>query len=451
MKRKTLLLINPVSQLRPGFHINKVTRNQPLSLGIIAALTPSHWKLRIIDENFRKFRYYEADLVGLTAFTSTAPRAYEIAAIYRERGIKTIMGGIHASMVPDESIRFVDSVVQGEAEPVWAQVLADFESDSLKKFYRSSYAGEVNQPEPRRDLFHPGYISASIQTTRGCPMNCSFCSVSAFNGQHYRFRPIGDVLDELEKIPQKYILFVDDNIIGQNRESKERARQLFEGIIRRGIKKIWISQSSINFADDEELLKLAYRSGCRMILLGIEAETDDQLKEANKKLNLSRGAATYRQVFRAIHRQGIGIIAALIFGWDSDTPETIRARTRFALNCGADSFQTSILTPLPGTQLFDKIAGEKRLLYSNFPHDWQRYDYFETTIRHPVIPAVLLDHEISIALRNIFSPFNIVIRNIKTLWNTRRFSTAMILSLNYWHYRNIFINGKKKLSEKEKN
>jgi radical SAM superfamily enzyme YgiQ (UPF0313 family) len=441
MKRKTLLLINPANQLRPGFHINRATRNQPLSLGIIAALTPPGWKIKIIDENFRDFKYYEADLVGLTAFTSTAPRAYELAAIYRSKGIKTVMGGIHASMVPEESMQFVDAVVQGEAEPVWAQVIADFESGNLKKLYKSPFAKEISQPKPRRDLFHPGYICAGIQTTRGCPMNCSFCSVSAFNGQHYRFRPVEEVLDELEEVPQKYVFFVDDNIIGQSRESKERARQLFEGIIRRGIKKQWISQSSINFADDEDLLKLAYQSGCRMIFLGIEAESEDQLKEANKKLNLSRGAGTYHDIFQKIHRHGIGVIAGFIFGWDSDTPETIMRRARFAIHCGADSFQTSLLTPLPGTQLFEKMVAEKRLLYTDFPGDWQRYDYFEPTIRHPLMETDRIIDAFMKAKLKIFSPPNVILRNIKTLWQTRSFSSTLILSLNYWHYRNIFLKG----------
>lgn len=439
--RKTLLLINPANPLRPGFLINRATRNQPLGLGIIAALTPPGWKIKIIDENFRAFRFYDADLVGLTAFTSTAPRAYEIAAVYRERGIPVVMGGIHASMVPEESMKYVDSVVTGEAEPVWGQVISDFEAGTLKKIYRSPFAKEIHQPVPRRDLFHPGYICAGIQTTRGCPMNCSFCSVSAFNGRHYRFRPVEEVLDELEAIPQKFVFFIDDNIIGQSRESKERARQLFEGIIRRGIKKYWLSQSSINFADDEELLDLAYRSGCRMIFLGIESEAEDQLEEANKKLNLARGTGSYRKIFKTIQKHGIGVIAGLIFGWDSDTPETIRRRGDFAIRCGADSFQISVLTPLPGTEVFARAESEKRLIYADFPGDWQRYDYFEPTIVHPRYSASELAKEIDKAKKKIFARRNILLRNLKTLWNTRSFTAFWILSLNYWHYRKIFLKG----------
>lgn len=444
MKRKTLLLINPANPLRPGFHINRATRNQPLSLGIIAALTPDSWKIKIIDENFRPFRYYEADLVGITAFTSTAPRAYELAAIYRKKGVKTIMGGIHASMVPDETLDYVDCVVVGEAEPIWTQVIADFEAGQLRKKYISAITREIHQPKPRRDLFHPGYVSAGIQTTRGCPMNCTFCSVSSFNGRHYRFRPIEEVLDELEEIPQKVVFFIDDNIIGQSRESKERARQLFEGIIRRGIKKWWISQSSINFADDPELLKLAYRSGCRMIFLGIEAETPEQLAEANKKLNLSRGGSQYAEMIRKIQKSGIGVIAGLIFGWDSDTPETIRQRGNFALKCGADSFQISILTPLPGTELFQKIVKDNRLLFNSFPGDWERYDYFETTIQHPNLKPETLNQLVFNEKRRIFSWFQIICSVVRTLWRTKSWSTTLILSLNYYHYRNIFLKGYQK-------
>jgi radical SAM superfamily enzyme YgiQ (UPF0313 family) len=444
-KRRTLLLINPANQLRPGFHINPETRNQPLGLGIIAALTPPDWKIKLIDENFKTFRYYEADLVGLTAFTSNAPRAYEIAAIYREKGIPTVMGGIHVSMLPEEGMQFVDSVVQGEAEPVWAQVLADFKAGSMKRHYVAKYEREIRQPKPRRDLFHPGYVCASIQTTRGCPLNCSFCSVSAFNGRHYRFRPIDDVIEELREIPQKFVFFIDDNIIGHSIESKERAKQLFEAIIRSGIKKYWISQSSINFADDPELLKLAYRSGGRMIFLGIESETEEHLKEANKSLNLKKGTGTYDHVFRTIRRHGIGVIAGLIFGWDSETPESIHRRVKFATQCAADSFQCSILTPLPGTGLFEKIKEEGRLIHTNFPNDWQRYDFVEPTIQHPTMDPETLLREISKAYSAIYSRPLIAWKTIRTLFSTRDFMATMMLSLNYRFYRNIYRDGSNRL------
>jgi radical SAM superfamily enzyme YgiQ (UPF0313 family) len=274
--RKTLLLINPANKTGSGFIVNKDTRYQPLSLGIIAALTPPHWKVKIIDENFREFRYYDADLVGFTAFSSTVVRAYELAAVYRERGIPTIIGGIHASMCPEEAGRYVDCVVTGEAETIWPTIIDDFERSQLKPLYRGTLSNLILSPQPRRELFHPGYVFASVQTTRGCPMNCDFCSVTAFNGAHYRFRPIQEVIAEMKSIPQKNVFILDDNIVGYNTKAQERAIELFKAIIGSGIRKDWIGQASLNVADNEEVLKYAARSGCRMLFIGIESEREDQ-------------------------------------------------------------------------------------------------------------------------------------------------------------------------------
>ncbi|MDD2965061.1 MAG: radical SAM protein [Bacteroidales bacterium] len=440
--RKTLLLINPANQLRKGFLVNRATKSQPLSLGILAALTPDLFKIKIIDENFRKFRFYEADLVGITAFTATAPRAYEIAAEYRQRGIPVVIGGIHASMVPDEAARFADSVVVGEAESVWPQILTDFLEGQLKSRYQGQLTNPIKQPLPRRDLFHPGYIAASIQTSRGCPMNCSFCSVSAFNGHHYRYREIEEVLDELESIPQKFVFFIDDNIVGVSSQAKERALQLFSGIIKRGIKKYWISQASLNFADDDQLLALAYRSGCRMIFLGVETEGIDQLTEAGKKVNLARlKDHTFNAVFNKIRRHGIGVIGGFIFGFDHDTPQTIRNRARFIRNSHLDSVQVSMLTPLPGTRLYDELKQQGRLLYTNYPYDWQRYDYFEPVHLHPSMTR----HEQTLATyqawHSIFNWSQLIFRAVKTLYATRSVVSTWMLVLNFYHYSRIALKG----------
>ena len=441
MKKKTLLLINPANQLRKGFLVNVATRNQPLGLGIVAALTPPDWRIKLIDENFREFRYYDADLVGITAFTSNVARAYEISEIYRAKGVPTVIGGIHASMMPEEAGRYADSVVVGEAESCWPRLIEDFEKGGMKPLYKGYPETLISQPKPLRHLFHPGYVAASVQTSRGCPMNCRFCSVSAFNGSHYRFRPIDEVLDEIEEVPQKYIFLIDDNIIGYSRESKERAKLLFEGIIRRGIKKHWISQSSINFADDPELVKLASRSGCRMIFMGIESESEIQLAEARKKLNISRGTSSYEKVFKTMHRYGIGVIAGLIFGWDNDTPETIRQRANFAVGCGADSFQNSILTPLPGTELYSDLLAQGRLTLTNYPSDWQHYDFMDPVFRHPSMSAEEIRQSVREAYSKIYSRRVILSKGIKTLLKTRNALTTMMLTLNYLHYRNIFGEG----------
>ena len=211
---KKFVLVNPVNPARVGLTVNKSSRFPPIGLGIIASLTPVSWDVKLIDENWEPFTYQEADLVGITAFTASANRAYEIASLYRQQGVPVVMGGIHASMCPDEALRFVNAVVIGEAEAVWSKVLADIEAGCLQQRYQGEWPDLSGVPCPRRDLFHPGYMFASVQTSRGCPMDCEFCSVTAFNGRRYRRRPTEEVLAELETIPQKMLFFVDDNIIG---------------------------------------------------------------------------------------------------------------------------------------------------------------------------------------------------------------------------------------------
>src|SRR5574341_980252 len=220
---KKLLLINPVGR-RSGYLLSKFSIFPPLGLGYVAAVTPSDWEVKIVDENFDTFVFEEADLVGITAFTSNINRAYEISRMYRDRKIKVIIGGIHASMLPNEALQYVNTVVVGEVEGVWGRVIKDFENNQLSFQYRGSQL-DLTQFEiiPRHDLFHPNYFWHSVQTSRGCPFNCHFCSVSKHLGKSYRQRNVQNVLDELEGIKGEYITFVDDNLVGYNPESKNRA------------------------------------------------------------------------------------------------------------------------------------------------------------------------------------------------------------------------------------
>ncbi len=381
MKRR-LLLVNPVNPARVGLTVNRSSRFPPISLGILAALTPRSWSVELADENWEPFRPRDADLVGITSFTASANRAYAIAGQCRERGIPVIMGGIHASMCPNEALRFVDAVVVGEAEAVWPRIIEDFESHCLQPRYTGSWAELKGAPWPRRDIFDSRYSFASVQTSRGCPMDCEFCSVTSFNGRRYRRRPPEEVLAELETIAHRMLFFVDDNITGYGQESREQALALFKGMVERKLNKLWFCQASLNFGEDEELLHWAGKAGCKMVFLGLEANEADSLKEVNKRLNLKLGVDTYAESFRRIHRAGIAVLGAFIFGLDGDDPQRIRQRADYIRKSGVDVMQTTALTPLPGTRLFERYRHECKLLYSNVPEDWDHYDMTEV-IHHP--------------------------------------------------------------------
>lgn len=431
-----LVLINPVNSRRVGLTANVSSRFPPLGLGIVAGLTPDDWEIEIIDENFEPFTYKKADLVGLTAFTAAVTRAYEIAGIYKKKGVPTVLGGIHASMRPEEALQYVDTVVIGEAEHVWRTVIADFEAGDLKRMYKGEQSQLTEMPLPRRDLFHSGYLFGSVQTARGCPMDCEFCSVTAFNGHHYRQRPVEDVLTELERIPQKRIFFVDDNIIGYGKKSAKRAVKLFKGMVEQNIAKDWFCQASMNFADNKDVLQCAAQSGCKMVFLGVEAEDIGALQDVNKRLNIAV-QTKYEETFRRVNQYGIAVLGAFIYGMDSDTPESIRRRTDYILKSGVDVMQTTFLTPLPGTRLFDTLQKEDRLLYTDFPADWDHYDMTEVVYQPALMTPQALQDAMAKSVNQLYSRKTLYRKFVKTWVATRRFTTTMWAYTSNKNYRTV--------------
>ncbi|MBK7214378.1 MAG: B12-binding domain-containing radical SAM protein [Bacteroidales bacterium] len=452
-KKYKLLLINPINPTDRGFVVNLPSRYPPLGLGYVAALTPEHWDVYILDEAFKAFEYRDADLVGFTAFTFTAPRAYELAAFYREKGIPTVLGGIHASMLPEEAKEYMDAVVVGEAESVWPQLIADFEIGQMKREYRGGLADLKNLPIPRHDLFHPDYWFASVFTTRGCPSNCAFCSVTSFNGSKHRFRPVDEVLDEIATIEKRLIFFVDDNITGYGREAKEHALAIFKGMKERNFDKIWFSQASLNFADDEELLKAASDSGCRMILIGIESEKEEQLLSANKHFNVKR-LDKYAETFRRMHKYQISVLGTFMFGMDGDTPQALHDRKKYILRSGVDTFQTTIMTPLPGTRMFREFEQNNRLLKTNFPQDWNYYQFLRVVFKPSAMEASELFDTMIDVWRALYSRRMIEWKAVKTFWSmrswnlhrwfTRGWQATLWAFHTNWIYRNLIVGKSKK-------
>ncbi|MDP8247727.1 MAG: cobalamin-dependent protein, partial [Candidatus Tritonobacter lacicola] len=240
-----LYLINPSNPLvsivgARGSRWNRYRVWKPLSLMVLAGLTPPEWEISIVDENLGAPDYPSMplpDLVGITAFTSQANRAYEVTAHFRRLGVPVVMGGIHATMCMDEVMERADSVVTGEGEGVWPQVLEDARNGCLKRRYDGGLAEISDIPAARHDMLATGYAFGAIQTTRGCPLNCSFCSVTAFNGARYRMRPIPDIVRELQSVREKHVLVVDDNLIGTRPEHIARVKDLFRAMAQANLRK----------------------------------------------------------------------------------------------------------------------------------------------------------------------------------------------------------------------
>ena len=433
-----LYLINPCN---PLVSIVKVRENRwnryriwkPLSLMVLAGLTPPEWEIAIVDENFGAPDYPSMplpDLVGITAFTSQANRAYEVAAHFRRLGVPVVMGGIHATMCLDEVMERVDSVVTGEAEGVWLQVLEDARRGCLKRRYDGGFAEISDIPAARHDLLATGYACGAIQTTRGCPLNCSFCSVTAFNGAHYRMRSIGDVVREFRLISEKRILVVDDNLVGTRPEHIARAKDLFRAMIQAKLKKEWFAQATINFADDEELLALAAKSGCRGVFIGFESSTPEGLRELSKKFNFLKGR-DFRASVRRIQRHGILVVGSFIIGLDVDEPGIGKRTAEAASKYGVDNLNALFLTPLPGTRLWDRMKAEGRIALDTFPEDWKYYTLTFPVARYKNLSLDGINYEMLSCELTFYSMPRILRRVWGSLWGRRQPLISLVGNLSY--------------------
>ena len=391
---------------------------QPLALAYVAAATPKHWEVELIDEQCEGPRDYsdvQADLVGLTAFTTQAPRAYRIAEQFRSRGIPVVMGGIHASLVQDEAARYADALFIGECEALWPEVIADAERGELKPVYQGGTTGE-SLPPPDRSIFAKyNYEYVSAQTSRGCPMDCSFCSVTVFNGRLFRMRTIEEVVAEIAAIEARDIIFVDDDLNGFSRKAKERCMALFRAMADARLVKRWITQVTINFGDDDELPALARASGCAGVFIGLESTDTKSLALIRKDgMSQRRGLDYYRENVARIRRQGIGVVGSFILGIDTQNMDTIVSDIlAFAEESELDGLNPTILTPLPGTRDYARYDADGRILFKNYPDDWEKYTLaFPVTSMPNITGAGLMRRYFQVL--QFFRPENIA----KVYWRT---------------------------------
>lgn len=373
----------------------------PLGLSTIAALTEPGIEVAILDEHVEPIAYDDvADLVGITVMTAVAPRAYEIAREFRSRGAKVVLGGPHPSALPEEAIQHCDAVVIGEAEGPWQRLIDDFKEGHLEKFYFSESRPDLaNLPEPRRDLYKKkAYIvEGTVQTSRGCPYDCAFCSVSNVFGKAYRHRPVEDVVRSIEQLDKRFIGFMDDNITGNRRYSKE----LFKALSPLKIK--WAGQASVNAAEDQELLELAEKSGCVGLFMGFETVSKESMGEIGKSQNKIE---EFKANVKRLHEHGIIVMGAFIFGFDSDDRDVFKRTVDFVYDAKIDLAQFSILTPLPGTRLHKKMISENRIIDA----DWSKYDMGHVVFKPAQMSAEELDEGAAWAWKEFYSRGSILRR-----------------------------------------
>jgi radical SAM superfamily enzyme YgiQ (UPF0313 family) len=348
-------------------------RMPTLGLLRVAASTPPEWTVTILDEKVEPIEFARpADLVGITGMTPAITRAYEIADTFRARGVPVVMGGIHVSMMPEEALAHCDAVVIGEAEGLWPRLLADFRQGRMRRSYRhESFPPLTHLGSPDWSLYDgKRYLPFHcVETSRGCPHGCDFCSVTNYFGGSYRTRPPAEVEDEIRGLRpfagrfvlKNVVFFVDDNIAG----TPSHARELLARIVPYQLK--WLGQASTAIAGDDGVLALCRKSGCMGLLVGFETLSKEKLKAVRKGFNCPD---TYLEAIRKIHDYGIGVSGAFVFGLDGDDEGVFDRTYEFVQKAKLESPYFSILTPYPGTRLYRKLAAEGRIT----DHNWSNYN-----------------------------------------------------------------------------
>lgn len=390
-----------------------------LGLTLLASLFPKTYEVKIINEAIEKVDFNpDVDLVGITGLTCVIKRAYAIADRFRERGVKVILGGVHPSLLPEEAKEHADSVFIGEAEGMFEKVLQDFEAGGLQPFYKNREWSHLNgMPLPRRDLLSKHYrpFFKAIETTRGCPNRCEFCSVPIINGKRYRIRPLEEIDRELSAIINKkgeYLFLADDNVTAK----EDYARGLFEIFKHHGVK--WMAFTTIQIAMNEGLLKKAQESGCVSLFIGFESLLQENLDNVSKRFVNAKELSNW---IKTIQRHQIGIHGSFIFGFDGDTPNVFKETVEFVQKNNIELPTFSILTPFPGTPLQKRLEKEGRI----FDRDWSHYDMSHVVFKPKQMTVQDLQEGYLWAQKYICAPRSILKR---LLWGHRNHFFYFLMS-----------------------
>ena len=368
-RRLRVALVSPKGPLyrHRGGIFRKSLRYQPLTLTTLAALVPPELdvELTLIDEGIEDVPdRLDADLVGLTVITGTAPRAYELAGRFRSRGAAVVLGGPHVTLVPDDAAPHADAAVVGYAEDTWPELLRDFAAGRMRPRYDQAAGLDLGgRPFPRRELL-PGrrYITNNVfEATRGCVHNCDFCVVPSAWGRKPYQKPVADVVEDVRRHGARKLIFVDLNLIAD----RDYAVRLFAALVPLRVQ--WYGLATVLLADDAELLELAARSGCRGLLMGLESISPENLRASRKGFN---APDRFARVVERLHAHGIALQGCFVFGLDGDDPDVFLKTARFAVEAKIDLPRFAIVTPFPSTGLYNRLEREGRILTKN----WELYD-----------------------------------------------------------------------------
>ncbi len=351
-----ILLINPIREGR-GQTAVRFMNATPLALPLLKALTPTDIEVKIIDENIEPLNFEEPfDLVGVTVMLHVSGRAIEIASEYRKRGTPVVFGGFFPTLWPEKALPYVDAIVSGEAEYVWKDVVTDAQKNQLKKVYRAQKQSELKDIPFIPKQHFTEQESYHIETTRGCPYHCDYCSVTTFYGNKFRHRQVDDVVRQVAECRDRFIFFVDDNITANPKYAKEVFRAIAP------LKVSWSGQFSINFAKDDELLDLAALSGCRMLFAGLETLNADCLKEVGKEWAVP---AKYPEFIQRVHDHTIGVYGSFMFGFENDTRDVFKRTLEFCEENRIDLALFGAMYPIEGSQTYKKLKEEGRIFEAN--------------------------------------------------------------------------------------
>lgn len=400
----------------------KTTCLEPLTIATLSGLTPKKWEKEFFDDRIEDIDYNtDCDLVAITVESYTAKRAYEISKHFRDKGRKVIMGGFHPSILPEESLEYADSVVIGEAEEMWHKILADFENGTFKKIYDAESRADLSKVKVDRSIYgNKKYFPFMlIESGRGCPYNCEFCSVSVFFKRRFIRRPVEDIVEEIRLSKRKKFMFVDDNICGDI----DSAKELFRALI--PLKIQWASQAGIDITEDDELLGLLKKSGCIGLLIGFESHNPENLKQMNKTQNYN---INIDDSIKKLYAKGIKIYGSFIIGYDYDDENSVKETVKYAIDKKLFIANFYQLTAMPGTALYKRLEKEKRLVFDKW---WLNldYSYGDLVFKPAKISAENLSNLCYKARTKFYSYSSIFLRGLNLKANSKNFRSFLFYIL----------------------